>query len=301
VSRPVVPPDINERFIPSEESSSPRYQPRAIGVATVHFQDKRKGVASDRRITLLAPIREDAVSPVDWKDATRSDVDPDRLRTSPEEGASFAELPSEAQKEKNYRAWKKDLADWLYREEREQVFLHPGLEVASEPGETERDFRIRLRDVGREERDRQIEEFRSKYERKIKTAAERVRKAEQKVDREQEQAEAQKMSTYVNIGTTVLSALLGRKTISRSTVGRASTTVRGMSRSAKEKQDVERALEDLSKRQETLDELERELEEEVEELKERLDPDFARLETAELKPRRTDVDVHFVALAWVPS
>ncbi|NNE45369.1 MAG: ATP-binding protein, partial [Rhodothermales bacterium] len=197
--------------------------------------------------------------------------------------------------------WKKDLADWLYREERVTSFLHPGLGVASDPDESERDFRIRLRDVGREERDNQIEELRGKYERKITTAAERIRKAEQKVDREQEQAESVKMSNYVNIGPTVLSALLGRKAISRSSVGRASTTVRGMSRTSKEKQDVERALEDLSARQEALDELEKELEQEIEDLKERLDPEMGRLETFELKPRRTDVDVHFVALAWVPQ
>ncbi len=300
-SRPVVPPDVTQRFLPSGSADSTHYEPRVIGTASVHFQDRKRGIEADREIALLAEIRAGAVSPVEWEDAERADVDVDRLGTEPDKNASFGDLPSEAQKARDYAGWKKDLADWLYREERVTSFLHPGLGVASDPDESERDFRIRLRDVGREERDNQIEELRGKYERKITTAAERIRKAEQKVDREQEQAESVKMSNYVNIGTTVLSALLGRKAISRSSVGRASTTVRGMSRTSKEKQDVERALEDLSARQESLDELEKELEQEIEDLKERLDPEMGRLETFELKPRRTDVDVHFVALAWVPQ
>jgi hypothetical protein len=300
-SRPVVPPDVTQRFLPFAGSGATHYEPRVIGTASVHFQDTKHDIEADREIALLAEIRAGAVSPVEWEDAERVDIDVDRLRTEPDKNASFGDLPSEAQKARDYAAWEKDLADWLYREERVMSFLHPGLGVASSPDESERDFRIRLRDVGREERDKQIEELRGKYERKITTAAERIRKAEQKVDREQEQAESVKMSNYVNIGTTVLSALLGRKAISRSSIGRASTTVRGMSRTSKEKQDVERALEDLSARQEALDDLEKELEQEIEDLKERLDPEMGRLETFELKPRRTDVDVHFVALAWVPQ
>ena len=272
-----------------------------MGLASVHFEDRKTGASSDRSIVLLAPVEENSVTPVDWADAERIDLDPDTLGTEPAEDSSYAELPAEAGKASHYRGWEKALDDWLYREERLQILLHPGLEIASEPGESERAFRIRLRDAGREERDRQIEDLREKYEKKLRTAAERVRKAEQKVEREEEQASAQRMNTYMNIGTTVLTALLGRKKVSRSTMGRASSTIRTMSRSTKEKQDVERALEDLSAREEDLQELEQELEQEVDALKERLDPDLVALETLEIKPRRQDVDVQLVALAWVPA
>jgi hypothetical protein len=300
-SRPVLPPDITERFVPSDGRGPVHYEPRILGVASVHFEDRKTGVSADRGVTLLAKVDEGSVTPVDWSDAERVNLDPDGLRTAPDEDASFGQLPAEAGKARDYSGWEKDLADWLYREERLQILVHPGLEIASEPGETERAFRIRLRDVGREERDRQIEELREKYESKLKTAAERVRKAEQKVEREEEQASAQRMNTYMNIGTTVLSALLGRKKISRTTMGRASSTIRTMSRSTKEKQDVERALEDLSAREEDMKELEQEIEEEIDTLKERLDPDLASLETVEINPRRSDVDVQSVTLAWVPA
>ncbi|MDX1740536.1 MAG: DUF87 domain-containing protein, partial [Rhodothermales bacterium] len=209
-SRPVLPPDITQRFLPQGASGRVHYEPRIMGLASVHFEDRKTGASSDRSIVLLAPVEENSVTPVDWADAERIDLDPDTLGTEPAEDSSYAELPAEAGKASHYRGWEKALDDWLYREERLQILLHPGLEIASEPGESERTFRIRLRDAGREERDRQIEDLREKYEKKLKTAAERVRKAEQKVEREEEQASAQRMNTYMNIGTTVLTALLGR-------------------------------------------------------------------------------------------
>ena len=63
---------------------------------------------------------------------------------------------------------------------------------------------------------------------------------------------------------------------------------------------VDRAKEDLAARRRDLEELERELEREIEELSDRFRQEAEELETFELKPRRTDVDVRLVALAWVP-
>ncbi len=295
--RPVIPPEIQEFYLPPNPDGG-SYLPLVIGAASVHFQDRKKTVSVTRDVAFIASIDDGAVTPVDWANAERVDIDIDRLRREPPDGAEFHDVPSAAFKADNFDDWEKEFDDFLYRQERLELFEHPLLGLSSEPGETERDFRIRLRDVGREARDRQVEELREKYGTKLKRAAERVRKAEQKVEREEEQAESAKMSTYVNIGTTVLSALLGRKAISRSSVGRASTTMRGMSRSSKEKQDVERAEEDLEMRLEELAELERELEQDITELEESLDPDFAELETKVLKPRRTDIDVKLVALLW---
>jgi prefoldin subunit 5 len=237
---------------------------------------------------------------VDWESATKLAIRISSLEAEAEEGSTFDDVPAAALKESNYKKWSNDFDDHLYHSARYDLFQIPGLDLISEPGETERDFRIRCRDAAHEARDEQIEALREKYARKLDTAEERIRKAEQKVGREQEQAEASKMQTMVNIGSTVLSAFLGRKAVSRSSVGKASTTMRGLSRGAKEKQDVERALEDLSARREAFDEINNQLEEEIDELKDRLDADFVELSAVELKPRRTDINIHLVGLAWVP-
>ena len=101
----------------------------------------------------------------------------------------------------------------------------------SKPGETERDFRIRLDQESREERDVAIEKLRSTYAKKAATLEERVRKAEQAVQREKDQAKDAGFQTAVSLGSTILSALLGTKKISATSLSRAATTVKGVGRS----------------------------------------------------------------------
>ena len=70
---------------------------------------------------------------------------------------------------------------------------------------------------------------------------EKARRAEQAVVRESEQATQSQVQVAVSLGATILGALLGRKAVSTSTVGRATTTVRGAGRAMKERQDIDRA------------------------------------------------------------
>lgn len=297
--RQVIPSGIEQYYLKPTAQDNIVYKPFVIGAADVHLVNTRAGLSSEENVVLLSTVSDGPVE-IDWETATRINVDLSDLAVEGIPGAGFNEAPSAALKESNYKAWAKDLDDELYRTAREYRFKHPELNITSKSGETERDFRIRIRDEAHEQRDRLIDELRQKYARKIETAEERIRKAEQKVGREQEQAEANKLQTMVNIGSTVLSALMGRKAISRSSVGRATTTMRGMSRSAKEKQDVERALDDLDARREALEKLNEEIELEIDEIKEKVEADSAELEQVEMKPRRTDIDVHLVGLAWVP-
>jgi len=60
-------------------------------------------------------------------------------------------------------------------------------------------------------------------------------------DVEAEQAKQQKIQTAISMGATLLGAFVGRKAISYSTLGRATTTLRGAGRTLKETQDIERA------------------------------------------------------------
>ncbi|MCG8461186.1 MAG: hypothetical protein MI919_33285, partial [Holophagales bacterium] len=105
---------------------------------------------------------------------------------------------------------------------------------------------------------------------------------------------------WIRAGTTLLGAFLGRKTLSRTNLNKASTAIRGFGRSAKEAQDVDAAEDTLEARLAQKEELELELREEIDELHHRSAGTAEEIETFELKPRRADVDVRLVALAWLP-
>jgi hypothetical protein len=121
---------------------------------------------------------------------------------------------------------------------------------------------------------------------------------QESVAREEQQASQQKLQTAVSFGATLLGAVLGRKAVSMSTLGRATTAARGFGRSMKESGDIAQAQEHQHEAEAELKEIQAELEREVEELQAAA-PDAA-IETTEIKPRKADVDVRLVALVWNP-
>ena len=172
--------------------------------------------------------------------------------------------------------------------------------MTAKAGESERDFRIRVQHEGRAARDEAIEAVRRKYAPKQAALAERLRRTEQAVEREQQQASDQKVQTAVSMGATLLGALFGRKAVSASTLGRATTAARGVGRTMKEASDVKRAAESVESVKAAVAALDGQLAEDIAAFTARLDQDV-ELERIPIAPKRGQVEVQFVALAWSPD
>ena len=300
---PVLPPDIHQVFLPVRRAygggSEVIYEPRLLALGKVHFVDTRKGLAADRMLALMASLDSGAFG-IDWEEAVELDMTDDDLEKSPPLPGAFADVPAEAGKAKSYTAWKKKLADHVYRTHRFPLYRCKQLDSISEPGESERGFRISLAERAREARDEKIEKLRDKYESKLNAMEERLRKAEQRFDREQQEAAGAKWQSWISTGATILGAVMGRRMVSSTNVGRAATAARGMSRASKQADDVSRAREDVETYAEKLEALEAELEDEVREIEDHFDVDELELDELLLKPRKSDIDIRHVALAWVP-
>jgi hypothetical protein len=217
------------------------------------------------------------------------------------DGASFAPLPDAAVRARSYDGWRKKLEEALYRTRRCELFRSPSLDVLSQPGESERDFRIRLGDLARQKRDEQVENLRKKHGPRVAQIEERIRRAEQAMQKQEEQARSQTWNTVLSAGGAVLGALFGRKALSRTNLGRAGSVARGVGRTMQERQDVGRAEENLEVLRKQLTEVNTELESEIDRLEAKLDPEAEELEVLGLKPRRKDVEIRFLTLAWAPK
>ena len=297
--RPVVPPGIQEWFIRSDGKVE-EYSPGILGAARVGFSDRKLGVDTTATLYYFTSVTDEAIE-VDWAGADRLDIDADDLLRAPEHaGAGFAPLPAAAAQPRKYGAWEKSLKSWLSQNERVTVFRHSSLGVTSLPGESERDFRIRMQLEARTARDAAVDAVRKKYAPKQAALAERLRRAEQAVDRETQQASDQKMQTAVSVGATLLGALFGRKAVSAGTIGRATTVARGVGRSMKEASDIKRAAESVESVKAAVAALEGEIAEDVAAVSARIDHD-APLERVSIAPKRGQIEVQFVALAWKPD
>jgi hypothetical protein len=297
--RPVLPPEVPQRFLPysGRPEDGMAYEPRVLGHARVHFVDTRKGLETSETVAFLAGLSD---AGVDWYEAEElADFDPDRLEEEPEFEGNFAD-PQGTVDARALKSWQKDLADTLYRSRRFELWKSSALEALSEPGESERDFRIRLSQAAREAADEEKDKLRETYGKKIERLEEKIRKALQRLEREKEQAKAQKWNTVLNIGTSILGAFTGRKALSRTNLNKARTAARGFGRAVKEGQDVDRVEEDLEILRAEQQELTEEMQAAIDEAADRLSPAGLELETVTLKPRKADIDVRLVVLAWAP-
>jgi hypothetical protein len=275
------------------------YQPRLIGAANIHYSNTRAKVDTSQSMVYMTPITDDAI-PVVWENAEIIDIPATDLEKSPRGNAQFSTLPSSANQAKNYPDWEKDFATWLYGSQRLDLLQSPSLKATSNPGEDERDFRIRLQQIAREQRDEIIDNLRTKYASKLATLEERKRRAEQTVEKQAEQAKKAKVDTALSFGATLLGAFTGRKMLSQSNISKAKSAMRGISKSADESQDVKRAQETVAAIEQQIADLNAQFEEDTAELESKIDPLTETLETVSVKPKKTDIQVQLTTLAWVP-
>ncbi len=299
-TRPTLPPAIPQYFIPARGAAgSVVYQPMLLGAASVRFADAKTKVDVTQNVVLLTPINDDAV-PVDWAEAEDVEVDPNDLERNPAGAAQFAPLPPAASQAKNYANWQKDFVNAVYGSRKVTLLKSTTFNQVSRIDEGEGDFRVRLNQSSREQRDAATAKLRAKYAPKMASLNERLRRAEQAVEREAAQAKQAKLSSVLSIGSTLLGAFLGRKAVSAGNISKADTAMRSVGRASQQSSDVARAGETVGMLQRQLADLDAQFQAEASAVEGGLDPASESFETIELCPNKTNISVKLVALAWTP-
>ena len=297
--RLLIPPDVNQQYMTITQRIDPDtrlvYRPALFAKARLHFVRSSYKIDHWEEKTFLPQIQDDMMPNEVWEE---SEADPEReydFDREPGSDAEFANVPNDYFNPKNYKLWEKELKAFLYREHVMSVWKCAKLKAYSEAGETLGDFKVRIEQKVSELRDAEVEKLRKKYVSKFRTAKDRVRRAEDKVEVQTEQYQQSRTSSWVNIGQTVMGALLGRRT-SRS----AGSSIRSYGRAGKEKADIARAEEGLEDARERFEDLEAQFNEDVAELEEKLDVENMEFEELTLAPRKSDISVEEFAMCWLP-
>ena len=298
--RPVLPPEIDQAFLPVRDAGSADrivYGAALLGLARVQYTDSKAGVDASEEVGVLLPLGE---ASVDWQAAERIQVEEKDLEREPVTAAGFSSLPSTAGVGKSYAKWGKDLGDFLFRTAKLELRRSPSSGETSRPGESERDFRVRLGDAGRAQRDAEADAIRQRWAPKAAALEERIRRAQQAVDREKSQATERGVQAALSVGAAVLSAFLGRKMISATSVSKAATAAKSVSRAAGEAGDIGRASESVEALTQQLAEVHAQCDRELQDLAARADPRSETLESVVVRPKKSGIEVRRLLLAWAP-
>jgi hypothetical protein len=303
--RPTLPPEIQQYFVPVRGSAGAGqtliYQPMLLGAAKVRFLDAKSKADVAQNAVCAAPVSNQAVA-VNWDDSLQEEFALQDLEKSPAGSAQFADLHPDAGKPRNYSGWGRDYANWLYGRQKISLLRSPSTGQVSNVGENERDFRVRLQQSFREQRDEAAEALRQKYAVKLSSAQEKVRRAQEAIDREKAQAKSVGMQTAISVGATILGAFLGggRKLGSRTNIGHAASSAKSVARTMQQAEDVGRAKDELAAFERQLKDLQERFSQEAAELQSRIDPQNETFESIIVRPKKTDISVQLIALLWAP-
>jgi hypothetical protein len=297
---PLVAPGIKVMYLAASGAGQDLvYYPAVAGWLDVYYSAAKYNVESSEKLAIAAMLEDGPVT-LDWDKAEEIRLSPDNFETSPLPGASFADLPSAAKKPESYSKWNKDLLRWVRQSRPLNLYQSGRFKLTSSPAESKSEFLARVNQAAREERDLEVEKLRRKYSSKFDTLQNRLMRAEQALQREQEQATSKKMETVVSFGTAILGAFLGRKAVSARSATRLGTAVKSAGRMRKESMDVARAQETAESVKQEMTELDQRLQSDIDRLEAGYDSAAEEMEEVMIKPKSTDITLETFGLTWMP-
>jgi hypothetical protein len=317
---PVLPPSIKQTYLPMTltEGQSMRkivdkvggnvtptdkrlvYAPALVGFASVRFVDRKLDLDESQDITLLLPLGE-AGKVISWKSAQVVQLDPRDLADWPEDDAFFLpNLPDAVTNVKAFSGLASGLADQLYRGQSFSVAYNPALKLYGRSGESERDFKIRCQQAAREQRDAAVDKLRDKYQVQLE-------RLQDKVAREQQDLAENEGQLKGRIGEEVLSGLA---TVAGAlgVFGRRRTSLSGLTTAASKRRitaqaqaNIAESKADIARLQAQMEQLKGEMEEDTNQVTQQWTAATEAVQQVKAAPRKTDIDVQLVALAWAPT
>lgn len=298
--QPTVSSDVNQLFLPVQiprpEKARLVYRPYIWGSADLYFDDKPNGIDFTTSVKLITPITKEVIA-VDWAQGQSIALNENELRKSGDSECAFETVPQAGQITKKYGDWEKDLKDFLLRNQKLELFRSPLFKLTSRPGETKRDFVARLSQSAREQDDDWRDKLRTKYSAKIEALETKIRRAQEKVAKEEADVRQQKLESTISIGATLLGAFMGRKAVGRTSMNRAGRAISG---SIKESQDVDLARDQLTALEQQAAELDQEFQREVDAFELKKHQSMEAVESVSVSVKKTNINLRLLNFVWVP-
>lgn len=308
-SRPTISSEIQQVFIPltkssnlvmqeiknknqsqiSFETANLIYNPGALGKALIHYQDKITDLREDLEKTLI--LRSSEL--MNWEKSEEIKIS--NLLTKPEENAKFGEISGNINDSKDFNELKKNFADFIFYNSNFKLYHSPLIKIYSKPRESKSDFILRITQMARERRDEEVDKIEEKYSKDLQKLKEKLERSQEVLLKKQATANSLKQEAMVSAGESVIKIFMGR----RSTTS-ASKAMNKYQKSKTVAIDIQEAQKDIETLNKEMELLENKLKIEVESIKERREKEISEIKEVLIQPKKSDIEVKIVSLAWIP-
>jgi len=267
----------------------------AAASADVTFLDNRYGILQTVPAAYALPLGEDRQD-ISWAQAKIFDFRPELFSANAAQDAAYMPVPATSIDLDLIGALDTQFEHFISRNFMLTLLQSETFKISSSPGESERDFRIRLQQTSRERRDLEVERLRRYYAKQEDSLQRQLETARRLVEKEGDQYKQKMLDTAITVGSSLFGALLGGRS-ARSSV---TSAARSASRLSKEKGDIERAKQKMSQIEARMKELEEQLQEQIDDLGEKFDTQNEELKKIMIQPKKTDIRQKFFGFVWVP-
>jgi hypothetical protein len=296
-----VPAEANEVFFPAfNRISGVTYRPGIFARATLHFVDKKSNIDLWRTIERWTPMLLTDADP-NWQDSEAvPPIVSSHVSANPLSESQFAPLPSPLRIAKNYGVFRKTFAQYLYQTEVLILKRIKSLGLASNPDETPAQFAERVELVLREKRDNELEDLKDEFRDAFEKLNVKLEKANAKIERDRRLSSSESVSVAVTVGSGLLGALLGQKPASSALSG-VRTASRRSVKALRARIDLEQAEHSREILEQAMRNLDQEFAEESATLAAELQAESQTIEEHCISPRKADIHVETLRLAWRPD
>ncbi len=292
VVQPMLPQDAIQYFALPVSNQNNVYKPYFYAEGKVRFVNATRGIDVEKKIAKRYLLQED-LQEIDYPQGEKFELNPANYGKKPIEQSQFAGLPVFLENLKSFKTLQKQFADYLYRNNKLELYKCTSLKAESKPGESLDDFKMRLMNIIRDRKEAAIEKLRSKYSKKAERLQVKYDKLMIKLDKEKADVTSRTADSAMSFGMAVLGAFIGGGTRSKTRRGISSA-----SKIAKEKADVRRVEKEIRQVQQGMNELKNSLSSEAKIISEKFKAENFPITSFFIKPRRTDIYDVEIAVLW---
>jgi len=295
----ISPAAAGEVFLVRAETPAPMsgtiWQPQLFGTARLHFVDARAQLDCTRDVAALVAL-DGAITDRVWAKATVCSPTALKPIERPAD-APRAPLMANLDDPKAAERAAKSLVDFLYDTQTLALWYAPDAKEHSRADEPQEEFRARLVAAAERVRDEKLKQLKDRFDDQQAALEKKIKTAEARVNRESGQFWRQVWQTILSALGAITQIKSSRKWTSQRNISTTTSTARSAGRVAREHEESSRVKQQLA-----------ELVAEQEEAREKYNSEVAaiqaeaanpRIEPYPVRPRKGDLVVERVALAWL--
>ncbi|MDD5370938.1 MAG: type IV secretion system DNA-binding domain-containing protein, partial [Anaerolineaceae bacterium] len=227
-TRPAVPSGVDEYFFPNNLTLSEAlqsagksmssqaknlglmYRPALAAQMEIRYIDRRYNLDFNQQRAALVhdPDRRGAIR---WDDHLVNPINPQNLDTKPTSEARFASLDLPFTDARSMTTIQKDFQDWVYRTTELKLRSNPTLKVFSQPGGATADFQNLCNRAAQQAGEAELDKVSGAYDRKLAALQDKLERAQQAVEKYQDQLSQRRMEEVGSGIETVMGLFGGRK------------------------------------------------------------------------------------------